>query len=341
MKLTYVRDPGYVMDLFYVFFLHYNSDECLDLMINPEKKQDDTLFMREIAARFGNCPEELLPFFHYKDNSFCFLMRYFYGEVSDEVKNANVDEVLETLEQGPLTSALFAFYFPDETPEGKSLEDIAVLIRSSSYPETLRYRLLNLFVEPEGLHRLLIEELRAKESILRKYYAERKSELLRAQGRVTEAEIRRICSSQERSVDLTSVEELPYTLCLLSKNMIQIAGGLLTLGCDFIAAFDAHEKLSRLPDLVRMGKVFSEENRRKILNMIIEAGELCTTEISSQLSSSVTVVYYHLEMMASEGLLASRTEGRTIYYRVDPGYFYRSSELMLQYGRRVEESQKA
>ena len=341
MKLTYVRDPGYVMDLLYVFFLHYNSNECLDLLINPEKKQDDTLFVREIASRFGSCPEELSPFFYYKDNSFCFLMHYFYGEGNDGIKNANVDEVFETLDQGPLISALFAFYFPDETPEGKSLEDIAALIRGSSYPETLRYRLLNLFVEPEGLHRLLIEELRAKEPILRKYYAEHKAELLRAQGRVTEEEVRRVFSSRERFLDFSKVVELPYTLCLLDKNTIQIAGGLLALGCDFIASFDAYEKLKRLPDLVRMGKVFSEENRRKILNMIIEAGELCTTEISGQLSSSVTVVYYHLEMMASEGLLASRTEGRTIYYRVDPGYFYRSSELMLQYGRRVEESQKA
>lgn len=338
MKLTYKQDPGYVLDLFNIFFLHYNAKECADVLINPDKKQEDLVFIQENIARFGSCPEELYPFFYYRENAFCFLMHYFYGKDAD-VKNENIDEVLETLELGTLSSALFAFYFPEEDPEGKSLEDIARLIRASSYSETLRYRLLNLFVEPEAMHRLLIEELKKKEPLLRKYYEEHMSLLLRTQAKVTEEQIRRIFSTKEGYVDLVSFEDCSFTLCLLNKNTIQMSDGLLVLGCDYMAAFESKERNSRLPDLVRMGKVFSEENRRKILDMIIAAGELCTGEIATQLKTSVTVIYYHLEMMASEGVLNFRTEGRTIIYRANPDYFRRSSELMLQYGRRIDDSQ--
>ena len=45
--------------------------------------------------------------------------------------------------------------------------------------------------------------------------------------------------------------------------------------------------------------------------MLLERGELCTADIAKEWDTSVTLVYYHLEMMSSTGLLKSRNAGRT------------------------------
>ena len=77
---------------------------------------------------------------------------------------------------------------------------------------------------------------------------------------------------------------------------------MLLLGCEY-----ENNRLLRAirfpePDLVQFGKVMSEANRYKILEMLLERGELCTADIAKEWDTSVTLVYYHLEMMSSTGL---------------------------------------
>ncbi len=65
--------------------------------------------------------------------------------------------------------------------------------------------------------------------------------------------------------------------------------------------------------------VFAEKSRLRILYALRSRSELCVCEIACLLESSTSVASHHLRMMKDAGVLANRSEGKLVYYRlVDP-----------------------
>ena len=84
-------------------------------------------------------------------------------------------------------------------------------------------------------------------------------------------------------------------------------------------AFELRKKLSLCaPLLGRMAVHFSllaGETRLKILTLLDNAGELCVCDLASILGMSPAAVSQHLSRMRSGGLVESRRDGMTIFYR--------------------------
>ncbi len=175
-----------------------------------------------------------------------------------------------------------------------------------------------------------MKELQEKERLLKKYTEENFSVLLNLQAGLEPESLFRLLCPEEKMDD----QNLEYSLSLLDKGLIQVqkrARYLLLLGCEY-----ENNRLLRAirfpePDLVQFGKVMSEANRYKILEMLLERGELCTADIAKEWDTSVTLVYYHLEMMSSTGLLKSRNAGRTIFYSINAEYFRRVAVALQKY----------
>lgn len=319
MKIQFVQEPGYIHDLFYIFMLAYKtadagSEEYAEIM-------QDT---------FGACPAELYTFFYPREDGETF-MTSLYAEELASGRSGGVASLLEDLQdEDEVFRRFLQFYFPHFEEADSSVHSISRHIYESAYSDTLKFHLLSLCVDPAGHIRLLVKELQEKERLLKKYTEENFSVLLNLQAGLEPESLFRLLCPEEKMND----QNLEYSLSLLDKGLIQVqkrARYLLLLGCEY-----ENNRLLRAirfpePDLVQFGKVMSEANRYKILEMLLERGELCTADIAKEWDTSVTLVYYHLEMMSSTGLLKSRNAGRTIFYSINAEYFRRVAVALQKY----------
>lgn len=74
---------------------------------------------------------------------------------------------------------------------------------------------------------------------------------------------------------------------------------------------------TKLDELVKIFKAFSDKNRLRIANILIKAGcELCVCEIADSLMESQYNVSRHLKELKNAGLVSERKDGRWVNYRI-------------------------
>lgn len=318
MRVQFVQEPGYIHDLFHIFTTAYR--------INTPEGQETA----EEAA-FGECPPELYPFFCPKEGGESF-MTVLYAAGQDFSQSRGIGYLLQQLrDENEVFRRFLDFYFPDVEEAEQTMPAISRHIYDSAYSDTLKFHLLSFCVDPAGHVRLLARELEEKERKLKKYTEENFAALLNAQaGLEPEALYRLLCPDERPGED----ETLFYSLSLLDRDLVRVkklGATLLLLGCEYESNRLLRSVRYPEPDLVQFGKVMSEVNRQRILDMVLERGELCTADIAREWDTSVTLVYYHLEMMHSTGLLKSRNAGRTLFYSIDGDYFRRVAAALRKY----------
>jgi len=62
-------------------------------------------------------------------------------------------------------------------------------------------------------------------------------------------------------------------------------------------------------------KALSDENRVRVLAVLIDSGELCVCQITELLALAPSTVSKHLSILAGAGLVAWRKKGRWVHYR--------------------------
>jgi len=67
-------------------------------------------------------------------------------------------------------------------------------------------------------------------------------------------------------------------------------------------------------ELTQLFKALSDENRLRILNLIIEVGELCVCDLQRVLGFTQTKVSRHLAYLKHSGILQDRREGGWMVY---------------------------
>jgi DNA-binding transcriptional ArsR family regulator len=63
-------------------------------------------------------------------------------------------------------------------------------------------------------------------------------------------------------------------------------------------------------------KALANQNRLMLLCELLEAGEMNVSALSDAIGLSQSALSQHLARMREEGLVATRRDGQTIYYRV-------------------------
>ncbi len=79
-----------------------------------------------------------------------------------------------------------------------------------------------------------------------------------------------------------------------------------------MAAFE--RKASQAASLL---KLLANENRLLILCRLVKARELSVNDLADAVGLSQSALSQHLAKMREEGLLATRREAQTVYYRID------------------------
>ena len=76
--------------------------------------------------------------------------------------------------------------------------------------------------------------------------------------------------------------------------------------------------VSVLKSTARIAKALADPQRMRILKML-RPGERCVCEIVAVLALAPSTVSKHLSLLEAAGLVASRKQGRWIYYRLPDG----------------------
>lgn len=85
------------------------------------------------------------------------------------------------------------------------------------------------------------------------------------------------------------------------------------------SVFSAHELAGCAEDAARLLKLMANARRLLILCRLVEAGEMNVTQLSESIGLAQSALSQHLALMREDGLVASRRESQTMWYRVaDP-----------------------
>lgn len=70
-------------------------------------------------------------------------------------------------------------------------------------------------------------------------------------------------------------------------------------------------------ELAERFKLLADAGRLRMIYALLEAGELCVCDLAATIESSESATSHQLRQLRLAGLVRSRKEGRTVYYRVD------------------------
>ncbi|MEA4824742.1 MAG: winged helix-turn-helix domain-containing protein [Clostridiaceae bacterium] len=346
--IHFIRDPGYMFDLFFLFVLQFNKEYCLTEGINPNKSTEDKEFYEQILNNYGPPEEELYPFFYVKNYSKSFITTYYHqayrAEFTTSYRFKTVELALADYEQ--VIKNLIRFYF-DDIPESElaetahSAQMIGRRIKESSYSDRLKSGLYSFFLEPIPILQKLTHELTAKALQLSRYYDEKAYLLSRLQTQMDTAKLLvRLKHIRNYLIDVENFEKLYISICLLNKNCVKIVFNdpdpVLFLGSDYDNCLNFLIGQEQAMKLDVFGNALSEENRIEILNLILQMGEITIKDIERNLKISSTNAYYHITLMLKAGMIRTGNQGRTVLYSINQSYFDDVCEALKKYGTHSE-----
>jgi ArsR family transcriptional regulator len=71
-----------------------------------------------------------------------------------------------------------------------------------------------------------------------------------------------------------------------------------------------------MDDLSNLFKALSDRTRLRVLNLLLEAGELCVCDLESTLGCTQTKISRHMSYLKRAGLTTDRRSGRWVFYSV-------------------------
>ena len=342
-NIKYIKEPGYIYDLFFLFVLHFNKDFCLTNFINYNQSAEDTEYFNKIENDFNDISEELFLFFYLKENNSCLMTKYYYRTFSryftttynlETVQSAlrNTDEVI---------SNLIKYYFMDSSEAElneckRSVTAMGRLIRDSSYNDKLKSHLYSFLLEPAPFIQKLSYELMKNEFAFSQFYNKNNNKVTEFQGQIDIQDLTnklKLCKGC--NINIEPFDDIYISICLVAKNCIQAHFNdnklLLLLGSDSLNHLDYLTGQNYLPDLNIFGTALSEVNRIDILNLMLEKEEITIKDIEQELAFTGTNAYYHLSLMIKAGMIKTRNQGRTVLYSINKHYFDLVCKLLNKY----------
>lgn len=334
-KPRLLRDVGYVYDLMFIFYYHYNRD-----IVEKQSPTKDLTPWEGVMEGFEPVSDRLFVFFHALKNEKCYFSKYFFNHKKRHfTTDYNFDYLLELLaDRRRILKTMTMFYFHDAPKETVVAcgEDPTVafdLIKSSSYSYMEKSKLYEFFIDPDDAISHLREELITAEQKLSMYYRENEKILEQAHEEIDTEELPQFYKTLGVQ-DLIS-EELCVVLCLLNKYCIGLFGteehSIAILGYKSltIKQYLENEKISITTE--ELGSAIGDKYRAKILDLLLERGEMTCKELEQHFAISASTSYHHLSTMLKYGVIETKVVKKTNYYRINHAYFEAAIEHLKKY----------
>ena len=345
-NLKFIKEPGYMYDLFFIYVLYFNKDYCLTHFINYNKSFEDTDFYNKLILDVEPIPDELMPFFYLKDNKLSFVTQNYYEPFKDEFTTSyNLSFVQSKLsDYDKVIKNLIKFYFMDISEKHldecmNSIKAIGKLIKDSKYSGDLKSCLYSFFIEPIPVIQKLSYELIAKDFFLSQRYEKNFKKITELQQKINIDQITdKFKQHKTQKVDLDYFNDIYLSICILNKNVVRSNyydnKAVLVLGIDYADMLDYLINENKLPELDVFGNALSEKNRIEILDLIYRKNEITIRDIEKDLGFTGTNAYYHLSLMIKANIIKTRNQGRTVMYSINNHYFNLICETLGKYSEK-------
>ena len=342
-NVRFLKDPGFLYDLFFLFVLRFNKEDCLKNCVSRNNKEADIEYYNKLDSELGELSDKLLPFFYLKEDGKCFMVRlYDKMQAQNSIETCDFSSVVAELEKTDLLiSQLIHFYFPETCQETTvnyktSYVDVARLIDNSAYSAEVKSALYSFFLSPERIIQKLICELTVRKQSLSQLYEKHLDEILKLYERFDSEKVFSVlASSGEQEKSPSSTDELYVSFCIVVKNCIKLYAydsfALLMLGSQYETKIDDLLTQNQRPALDLLGAILSEANRIELLDLVAKKGEVTIHDIEEELGMAGTNAYYHISMMLRAGMVKTRNRGRTLLYSFNEEYFVSVANELLRY----------
>ena len=342
-KIKLIKEPAYIYDLLFVFFLKYNTEYCMKHFVNKENAEEEKAFYEQVLKDFSPISDDLYVFFHAQQNGRCFLTHsYFTHYKSQFTTDYNFEFLQKELSNYPeVIKRLINFYFYDLTEEEveactSSNVELFEVIKRSNYSDTERSRLYEFFMNPNPYIQKLQYELMSKQLQLAVYYEKNYSLIFEAYNVLT-IDILIDQLKPLRDYDFCRDEETKVYLsfCLLNSKSINILsvneGVVGLLGINYLNAIKDVQVKKGLIKLDEFGAALSEESRVQMLDLMLERGEITCKDLERIFNFSGSTAYHHLTILLKNGVIKTRNEGKTIFYSVNNESFDVAIDILSKY----------
>ena len=344
------KQPGYIYDLLFVFYLKYNKEYCLDNFVNKKSDKDDKEFYEQILKMFSPISDDLYVFFHALKNGKCFVSsNYFDSFKNSFTSDFDISFLQKALsDYSEVVKQAIYFYFHALSSEdvekaiGSSVY-LFEIIKKSSYSDEEKSRLYEFFINPIPYIQKLQYELMVKELQLSNYYEKHYALILDSYNSLTFEKLNEQVKPL-KDIDFIKADkqQLILSFCLLNKNCVSFIsvteGVVYLLGYDYVATIGYIKDRSISIKLDEFGSALAEESRVRMLDLMLEKGEISCKDLERIFNFSGSTAYHHLMTLAKYGVIKTRNEGKTILYSVNTKCFDVVIDVLSKYSSRKERS---
>ncbi|MBQ7335337.1 MAG: helix-turn-helix transcriptional regulator [Clostridia bacterium] len=331
MKL--LKEPGFLYDLNYLFYLKFNMQECIDSLAADENKEENVKYLKEILEHFGDISEDLYVFYHTLGSDRCFISTYYLDPYKEQFATDFNFKYFKNLlsDTDKLMENMIRFYLSDlsEDEIAECISSNAKLfscIKESSYSGDEKSKLYEFFINPAPYLQALQYELIEKEILLSAYYKDNYDKIIEAHNGTT---FELLCKPVKYEKDISflnnSDQVLYLSFCLLHKYHMALSfvndGAIYVLGYDYKTFMDEFANGNKGHTLADMCDALREENRMQILELLLKRDEVPCKDLEKTFNFSGSTAYHHISILTRSGAVKIRTENKLIYYSLNRKYF--------------------
>lgn len=331
-NLKIIKDPGYISDLLFVFFLKFNKEYCLEHFVNQKKEKEDKAFYEQIIKDFASDSDDLYVFFHALDNGQCFITRnYFYPYKQKFASDYNFAFLQNELSDYPqVIKKVMRFYFHNLTDEDiesfiNSNAKLFDVIKKSDYTDTEKSRLYEFFINPIPYIQTLQRELMVKEIQLSAYYEKNYSKIFDTFNQLTFDVLKEQLAPFRDLNTIRENDQVYVSFCLINRVYINISfddkWGFFMLGECYLDSIEDAKNQDTFVKLHEFCDALSEESRVKMLDLMLDNGAISCKDLERRFNFSGSTAYHHLTILMRYGVIKTRNEGKTILYSVNTKNF--------------------
>lgn len=344
-KRKFIREPGVVYDLQFLYTLFFNRSYCFANFAVEDT--DDKDFFMSLILENKDISKSFLPFFKRVNDRGIFFSKYYFDRYEKEIFNGfGVSDICKlVLDVDSFASNLLAHYFPAESSETlekcrNSLPDLCRLVHASDYDDALKSELINFFVDPNEVVFRFSRDLSERYEWVKNQHRSVYESIVSVQDTFDlerlnkDIELGRIRLNID--VDLGSFSSISISVCALYRGCATVCMGegselLLLLGVQYDKYLEYLDEKGAEPFIHYFSTAFSDDTRIRILNVAKQRGEITVKDIEALFGFTGTNAYYHLNIMHKCGVFTIRTLGKTVYYRINPEFFENTAYSMKRF----------
>ncbi len=315
MNVLFRRNLGFIFDATQIVTCKTARRESwIDTFVRNGNESKDLQAIENILEKFDDLNPKLLLIGYRERKRESLLDCLFADYADDHMGNWDAESFLNYITNVERFNAAVANYYFGHTSIDNIFEEIGDAEHLSSALKSILY---DFFLFPDKYLTLVKKELSRVFLTLEKYHNDN---------------LECIISCQEAfNYELLDSKNIPFakkkkwdkglstcyaSFSLVSKYVIDRNkvndSGWIVLGYDYIKAFEEPNEIKL--DIAAFGNAFGDKIRVRIVELIVQNGEMTLADLSKEIGVVNTIAIYHLDILKKENLLLHRYQGRKVLY---------------------------